>query len=205
MSPGGTGTVKPTKIRTKLYVLADSVVNLQLTIETQRRSTFLWFQLRNLSIALTRLLGTPDPLRGKRPVELQLHCGGVGSAPTEICPTGKTKPQRSISVKRIGQIGSGKMRVHECVWKVLFPPGWAQTWWRRIARLTQHAVDAERKKRRKIPAEYLVGSFQQVWLWRLCFPLKVWRTCGAAFSCFPYQYRSSGPVGRLDLDSVGKT
>lgn len=126
-------------------MLVDSVVNLQLTTETQRRSTFLWCRLRNPSIALTQLLGTPDPLRGKRPVEPQLHCGGVGSAPTEIRPTGKTKPQRSISVKRIGQIGSEKMRVHECVWKVLFS-AWLST---DLAAEDRSAYTAGRRRRKK--------------------------------------------------------
>lgn len=142
----------------------DSNANPHLTVETQRKSTFLRCRLGTPSIASTRLPGTPDPLRWKCPVEPPPHCGGVGSAPTGICPTGKTKTQRSISVKRVGRIVSGKKRVHECVWRVLFST-WLSTrrWWQRIARLTKQAMDAKRRKgSRNNPGRLLAGSFQQV-------------------------------------------
>lgn len=151
MYPRGTGTVKhlhPQRFnnRSKLHVWVDSNANPQLTVETQRKSTFLRCRLGTPSIASTRLPGTPDPLRWKRPVEPPPHCGGVGSAPSGICPTGKTKTQRSISVKRVGRIVSAKKRVHECVWRVLFST-WLST--RAVVAADRSAYQTGHRRKKK--------------------------------------------------------
>lgn len=154
MYPRGTGTVKhlhPQRFnnRSKLHVWVDSNANPQLTVETQRKSTFLRCRLGTPSIASTRLPGTPDPLRWKRPVEPPPpHCGGVGSAPSGICPTGKTKTQRSISVKRVGRIVSAKKCVHECVRRVLFST-WLSTRAVVAADRSAYKTGHRRKKKEK--------------------------------------------------------